>query len=447
MKIELYNSLTRQEEELTPIQEGSVSLYTCGPTVYGPGHLGHSRSYVNFDLLKRVLLYNNLEVKHVLNITDVHDSMIDRANELNITIEELAEEYIPFFYQDLKGLNTVPADHHPRVTEYIPQIIEMVQSLIDKDLAYTEDDGSVYFKTAQFKEYGKLSGIKLEESKSGTRVQADKHEKEEMIDFALWKGAKEGEPSWDAPWGKGRPGWHIECSAMIKDLLGDTIDIHAGGLDLKFPHHENEIAQSESVNNTPLANMWIHGGMINVDGVKMSKSLGNYTEIQEVSDKGYDLLALRYLYLIAHYRSPVNFTWDSLEAAQSALHNLRKRTQELKTGSPQINNDYRDRFLSFINNDLDIPQALALTWDLVKDDTISQEEKYGTLLDFDRIFGLQLDRNVEIPQEVLDLVSQREELRKSKEFSESDEIREKIEELGWEVEDTEEGSRVTKKNG
>ena len=328
--MKLYNTLTRKIEEFKPIKENEVGIYTCGPTVYGPGHLGHARSYTTFDLLKRTLIYDSFKVKHVLNITDVHDDMIKKADEEGITIFELADRYIPLFKQDMVDLNVLPADYYPRVTEHIPEIIEMIKVLIDKGFAYVEKDGSVYFDVSKFKNYGQLSGRKLEEARTGTRVQTDKYEKEEATDFALWKGvlASQGDSlesgaSWDSPWGKGRPGWHIECSVMSKKLLGETIDIHAGAMDLKFPHHENEIAQSETANGAKFVNYWLHAGLLDVEGRKMSKSLGNFIEIHEVKEKGIDPLALRYLFLTVGYRDKLNFTWTGLGAAQTALNNLR----------------------------------------------------------------------------------------------------------------------------
>ena len=442
-------------------------MYTCGPTVYGPGHLGHARTYVNFDLLKRTLVYNGFKATHILNITDVHDDMIKRANELGKTIFELSDKYTTLFLQDMADLNTIAADHYPKVTEYIKEIIEMVKTLVDKGFAYVEKDGSVYFRVSKFKDYGKLSGIKLEEAKTGTRVETDKYEKESATDFALWKGFKEGEPFWQSPWGKGRPGWHIECSAMSKKYLGKTIDIHGGGMDLKFPHHENEIAQSEAANGVKFVDCWFHPALLDVEGQKMAKSLGNYIEIQEIKKKGFDPLALRYLFLTTHYRQKLNFTWKGLEAASSALKSLRLQIINYLPAGRQVNsaiinskrsslspdelakiNNYQKRFREFINNDLAIPQALALMWEVVKSN-IPPVDKLDLLLDFDQIFGLKLAgvrvEKIEIPQKVKKLVEKREKLRQQEKWKEADKIRKKVEELGFFIEDTSKSSRIKKK--
>ncbi len=451
----IYNTLTRKIEEFKAIKPPMVGLYTCGPTVYGPGHLGHARSYTNFDLLKRTLLYEGLEVKHVLNITDVHDDMIKKAAEEGMTIEELAERYIPLFKEDLASLNVLPADVYPRVTEHIPEIVEMIKVLIDKGYAYQEKDGSVYFSVSKFADYGKLSGIKLGQAKTGTRVATDKYEKDEATDFALWKAAKDNEPFWESPWGKGRPGWHIECSVMSKKYLGQPFDIHAGAMDLKFPHHENEIAQSEAAYGIKFVNYWVHPGLLEVEGKKMSKSLGNYLEIHEVKEKGFEPLALRYLFLTVHYRDKLNFTWQGLEAAQQALKNLRDLVinfrqvgQTETTISPdkleKVDN-YRKAFKDALDNDLAIPQALALTWEMIKSN-IPAPDKLDLLLDFDQVLGLRLaeasTQKIQVPAEVQKLVQKREELRKAGKWQEADGIRKKIEQAGFTIEDTPGGPQV-----
>ena len=449
-KMRIYNTLTRKIEEFKPLNPLKVGLYTCGPTVYGPGHLGHARTYVNFDLLKRTLFYNGFKVKHILNITDVHDDMIKKANELGITIFELSDKYMALFLQDMKDLNTIAADHYPKVTEHIKEIIEMVKALVDKDFAYVEKDGSVYFRVAKFKGYGQLSGIKLEKAKTGTRVETDKYEKESVADFVLWKGAKKGEPSWDSPWGKGRPGWHIECSVMSKKYLGNTIDIHGGATDLKFPHHENEIAQSEAANGALFVKYWFHPGLLDIESQKMSKSLGNYIEIHEIKEKGFDPLALRYLFLTTHYRQKLNFTWKSLEAAQSALKNLRlqiinyqlsiinSRRSSLSQDKLEKIEDFQKRFVDFINDDLAIPQALALVWEVVKSN-IPPGDKLDLILDFDQIFGLKLSEvkkeKIKIPIEVKKLVEEREKMRREKKWDEADKIRKRVEKLGFNLND------------
>jgi cysteinyl-tRNA synthetase len=451
--IKLYNTLTRKIEEFKPMNPGLVRMYTCGPTVYGPGHLGHGRSYVNFDLLKRMFLYNDLKVKHVLNITDVHDDMIKQANKLGITIQELAERFIPLFKKDLSDLNILSADVYPRVTEHIPEIIKMIKILLDKGYAYQEKDGSVYYKVLKFKKYGKLSGIKLKESKTGTRVKTDKYEKEEVTDFALWKAWKKDEPSWPSPWGKGRPGWHIECSVMANKYLGKTIDIHAGAMDLKFPHHENEIAQSEAANGQKFANLWLHAGLLEVENQKMSKSLGNYIEIRQIIKKGFEPLALRFLFLTAHYRSKMNFTWKSLKASQLAYKKLIELVREWREGGRKTVSSedvtkidkFRKKFIEKINYDLNVPEALAVVWEMAKSN-IPSPDKLDLILDFDQVLGLGLAKQsktkLEIPKDVQKLVEKREKLRKQNKWQEADEVRQRIEKLGWKVEDTSRGPKI-----
>ena len=450
--LKLYNTLTRKKEIFKPIKKGRVGMYTCGPTVYGPGHLGHGRSYVNFDLLKRVFLYNSYKVKHILNITDVHDDMIKKAKESGITIRQLANCYTPLFLKDLKDLNVIPADEYPTVTGHIPEIIKMVKVLVDKGFGYVEKDGSVYYDVSKFKDYGKLSGIKLDKLKTGTRVETDKYEKGDVADFALWKGWKKGEPYWKSPWGKGRPGWHIECSVMANKYLGKTIDLHGGAMDLKFPHHENEIAQSEAANGVKFVNYWFHAGLLDIRGQKMSKSLGNYIEIHKVKDKGFDPLVLRYLFLIVHYRSKMNFTWKGLGAAEKALNSLHEKIIEMKLTikNQKLRNKkikyYQKKFSEFINDDLNTPKALALMWKVVKDEEISNKEKYTLLLDFDKIFGLDLVeiKKIKISQKIKNLAKKREQLRKESQWKEADKIRKEIEKLGYQIEDTKKGSKIKK---
>lgn len=454
--IKLHNTLTRKLDSFKPIKKGFVGIYSCGPTVYGPGHLGHARSYTNFDLLKRVFLYHGFKVKHVLNITDIHDDMIKKARELGISINQLANRYIPLFKKDLQEINIIKPTVFPRVIRHIPEIIKMTKILLKKGYAYIEKDGSVYFDISRFKNYGKLSGIKLKELKTGTRVETDKYEKEEISDFALWKGTKPGEPYWLSPWGKGRPGWHIECSVMSQKYLGKTIDIHAGAMDLKFPHHENEIAQSEAANNVKFVNYWVHAGLLEVEGKKMSKSLGNYIEIHEIKEKGFSPLALRYLFLTAHYRQKLNFTWKSLEASQRALERLYEKTNELKAQSAKRKvtaqsvkfKKYKKDFLDYISDDLNVPQALALVWKMLKDKTLLPAEKYFLLIDFDKVFGFNLckaglyTKRERVPAGIKKLVAEREKLRKEKQWQKADEIRKKIEKLGWQIEDAKEGPIV-----
>lgn len=443
----IYNTLTRRIEVFQPSDPLRVSLYTCGPTVYGPGHLGHARSYINFDLLKRTLKFFGFQPRHVLNITDIHDDVIKKARQEKVTIFELADRYTNLFFQDLKNLNILPADVYPRVAENIPEIIAMVQTLIGKGFAYVERDGSVYFDISEFPNYGKLSGIKVDQLVTGTRVDTDKYEREEVSDFALWKAWKKGEPYWESPWGRGRPGWHIECSVMSKKYLGETLDIHAGAVDLKFPHHENEIAQSEAANGVPLARYWVHGGLLQIEGQKMSKSLGNYFEINQITDKGFDFFDLRYLFLTAHYRSEMNFTWDGLNAAKTALKKLSQEVvdlQEKDSGQSPPRKDYLDELTKNLSNDLNIPESLSLLWRLMKDSQVSPGEKLATLNIFDRVFGLNLlkTRPIEIPMAIKQMVNQREKMRQEGKWPEADKSRRQIEDLGYLIEDTDAGPKV-----
>lgn len=431
-----------------------MTVYTCGPTVYGPSHLGHARTYVNFDLLKRALEYNGYTVQHVLNITDVHDSMIEEAKKQPRrpggvgAIKELANRYIEHFYHDLERLNIKPANAYPQVTEHIKEIISMIWELVKSGYAY-ERGGSVYYDLSKFKDYGKLSRIKPAEAKTGTRINADKYEREEVGDFALWKKAEPGEEEvgavWDSPWGKGRPGWHIECSVMSKVHLGETLDIHGGALDLRFPHHENEIAQSEAATGKQFARFWVHAGLLTVEGQKMAKSLGNYIVFDEIEKRGFNPLAFRYLCLTAHYRGELNFTWESLDAAQRALDKL---YSDISTwDEPKIGcAEYEEKFNNLINDDLNIPQAISLMWALVKDERFPTAAKMQTLLQMDRIFGLKLAEVelVEVPEKILELAGEREKLREAGDWEASDKIRDQIEQLGYNIEDTEKGPVVKK---
>jgi len=447
-ELKLYNTLARKKEIFKPQDPSRATMYTCGPTVYGPSHLGHARTYVSFDLLKRALEFSGYQVAHVLNITDVHDSMIAQAREEKTSIRQLANRYLKLFHHDLTLLNIEPPDVFPRVTEHIKEIIEMIKILVEKGYAY-EKDGSIYYDVSKFKNYGKLSGIKLGKQKVGTRVAADKYEKEEAQDFALWKKAEKGEEKvgavWDSPWGRGRPGWHIECSVMAKVHLGETLDIHGGARDLRFPHHENEIAQSEAANGKKFVNYWVHGGLLVVEGQKMSKSLGNYIEFQEIERKDFNPLAFRYLCLTAHYRSEMNFTWAALDAAQRTLDRL---YSEVSTWDPpEVGcGQYDQGFLKAINDDLDLPKVLTLVWRLVKDKQFPTSAKHRTLLEMDKVLGLAVDQveHLEIPDEVKRLVAEREQLRSDDNWLEADEIRDQLEQKGYLLEDTPEGTIVKK---
>uniref|UniRef100_A0A831YT16 Cysteine--tRNA ligase n=1 Tax=candidate division WWE3 bacterium TaxID=2053526 RepID=A0A831YT16_UNCKA len=446
-ELKIYNSLTRKKEVFKPQDPNRVTMYTCGPTVYGPAHLGHARTYANFDFLKRALEFHGYKVEHVLNITDVHDSMIEEARMQKVSIKELAARYIRHFHLDLEKLNIEPASAYPQVTEHIVEIIQMILTLVEKGYAY-EKDGSVYYDVSKFKNYGELSCRKLAEAKTGTRVAADKYEREEVVDFALWKKAGEGEEEvgavWDSPWGKGRPGWHIECSAMSQIHLGKTLDIHGGGMDLKFPHHENEIAQSEAATGKKFANFWVHSGTLLVEGKKMSKSIGNIIDFDTLVQKEFNPLAFRYLCLTTHYRGELNFTWAGLEAAAIALEKLYDEVANWDAPGKVGCAEYENKFDDLINDDLNLPKALALMWELVKDQRMPTAARMKTLLEMDRVFGLKLAEveEVEVPKEVRELARERERARREGNWTLADEFRDQIEQLGFTVEDTEEGPVV-----
>ena len=458
--------MTRQKEELKPITNGIVNIYACGPTVYNYIHIGNARPICSFDVLRRYLTFRGYKVKYVQNFTDVDDKIIKKANEEGVSALEISEKYIAEYKKDAHGLNVMDADVHPKVTESMDIIIDIVKTLVDKGFAY-ESNGDVYFRTTKFKEYGKLSHMPIEDLQAGARIDISEH-KENPLDFAVWKSAKPNEPYWDSPWGKGRPGWHIECSAMSRHYIGDTLDIHCGGQDLIFPHHENEIAQSECATGKTLANYWMHNGYINVDNVKMSKSLGNFFTVRDVAEKyGYEII--RYMMVQAHYRSPINYCKDLLDACKSSLERLYNCRDTLdraianaKSGTvtPEAENIFKTRKEQFINameDDLNTADAISYIVELVRDlNTMSANaetskeqlqkgaELFDTLTD---ILGIVYNRKKqdEIPQEILDLAEQRKLARKDKNFALADELRNKISELGYVIEETRQGTKITKK--
>ena len=440
--LRIYNSLSKTTEEFKPLNEQNVTMYTCGPTVYDHMHIGNLRTFVFSDLLQRALKYNGFSLKTVQNITDIDDKIIKRASERNTTIEEIAKEYTGFFLNDIEKLNIEKPNFQPRATEYVNKMIEYIQTLVRKEFAYVEEDGSVYFDISKFKNYGKLSGVEKRELKTGTRILSDEYTKEDVQDFALWKAVEEEEVGYDSPWGRGRPGWHIECSVMSQELLGNKLDLHLGGIDLIFPHHENEIAQSEAkTGESPFVRYWVHGAHILVNGKKMSKSLHNFLTLSELEKQDYDPLSVRYLYLQTHYRQEMNFTFDGLEGAQNALNNLK---EEIATwDKPEVGcAELEEKFLEALNDDLNIPKALAVVWELVKSSNPTSA-KAASLFKFDEVLGLKLKSQItkvkvkqrEIPQEVLDMVSERDQLRKDKRFHLADQLRNKIKKQGFDVED------------
>lgn len=425
-----------------------MGMYTCGPTTYDFAHIGNLRTFIFEDILQRVLEVNGYQVKRVMNITDIDDKIIKGAREKGEGISEFSAPFEKAFFEDLEKLNIKSANFYPKATEHIGQMIKYIEELIKRGLAYQEKDGSVYFDISKFETYGKLSQLNKQQLKHGTRILSDEYSKDDVQDFALWKAVEEDEVGYDSPWGKGRPGWHIECSVMSQQYLGDTFDIHAGGVDLLFPHHENEIAQSEGKTGKKFVNSFVEGEHLLVDGQKMAKSAGNFYKLKDLEDRGFDPLSFRYLVLTSHYRDKLNFTWKSLEAAQNALNNLRDEIRAWEQPKGDVGQFWQE-FLEAANNDLNIPQAVGVFWQMVNsDNTISS--KATTILEMDKILGLGLEeylgKPLAIPTNVMKLISQREEMRKSGDFAKSDQLREKIKKLGFEIEDTNSGPKIKKQH-
>ncbi len=463
-KIKFYNTADRKVVDFKPIEEGKVNMYVCGPTVYGPAHIGHARTYLAFDIIKRYLKYAGYKVKHVINITDIHDDIIKKANEQNTTIFKLADRNIELFFRDMDELGIERADVYPRVTEYVDGIIKLVQELLDKGYAYETEDG-VYYRVSKFKEYGKLSGIRLDQSLSGTRVDTDKYEKEAAMDFALWKKAKPDEPSWDSPFGKGRPGWHIECSVMSMQNLGETLDIHGGAKDLIFPHHENEIAQSEAATGKTFSNYWLHTGLLTIENEKMSKSLGNFIEVPDLLHD-YNVKAFRFFIAIMHYRSEIDFSKEAMQKSGTSLEKINNFIQNIlgvqDMGSenkevPGLIDNARNAFMSAMNNDFNSPMAIASIFEFIREvNKLLNDNKLckadaEKIIDFmkeiDSVFNV-IDfekEKVDAPEEVVKLLEEREEARKAKDFAKSDELRDLIAGKGFLINDTPQGPKLRKK--
>ncbi len=454
MAVKFYNFLTRKKEIFKSLRPKQVGFYACGPTVYDYAHIGNLRTYIFEDILKRALEYNGYKVNQVVNITDVEDKIIRESQKTGKSISDFVKPYEKAFLEDLKKLNIEKAWKYPKATKHIKKMIKIIATLLKKGLAY-ESGGSIYFDISKFKPYGKLSGLKSRELKTGARVDTDEYDKASAEDFVLWKATKDGEPSWKAPFGKGRPGWHIECSAMSMKYLGETFDIHGGAVDLLFPHHENEIAQSEGATGKPFVKYFIEGEHLSVNGEKMSKSLGNIFNLRDLEAKKIDPLAFRYLALTAHYRSKLNFTWKSLQASQNALSNLRDSILNLKDKSrsnalihynKKESDQFRKKFLNYINNDMEMPSALALLWEVVKSEKLNPKTKYDLIIDFDKVLGLNLGKikSEKIPIIILKLVKEREQYRQEKNFAKSDELRKKVESLGWLIDDSPSGAKLKK---
>ena len=459
MNIHLHNTLTSKKEEFKALIEGKVGIYNCGPTVYDTVHIGNLRTFVMYDILRRVFEYNKYFVTQVMNITDIDDKTIKRSREKKISLEKLTRHYETLFLADLHSMNILTPHKLLRATDHIEEMIKIISVLLEKGIAYTTKDG-MYFSIGKFTKYGELAKLKIDANDTKTlqqRIQNDEYEKENPRDFALWKFKieEDGDVQYDAPFGKGRPGWSIECSAMAIRALGSTIDIHTGGTDLIFPHHTNEIAQSEASTDTTFVNYWLHGAFMNVNEDKMSKSKGNFLKLADITDSGISPLAFRYWLLTAHYRSQVNFSFDAVKAAQIAYIKLIEtfiRLGEVEhehIHAVENPRDYKAEFNEKINNDMDMPGAIALTWELIKDHSVEAKVKIVLLLDFDKVFGLGLhavkdmknknELKDSIPAEVTALAEARNEARENKEWDKADALRKEIEERGYELKDSGEG--------
>ncbi|KRH96351.1 MULTISPECIES: cysteine--tRNA ligase [Cylindrospermopsis] len=481
MTLSIYNTLTRRQEEFKPVEPGQVRMYYCGVTVYDYCHLGHARACIVWDVVRRYLEFIGYRVRYIQNFTDIDDKILNRARKENSTMETVAERYIQAYFEDMGRLGVREADEYPRATHTMNGIKRLIQDLEVRGYAYPAD-GDVYYAVRKFNEYGKLSGRKLADLQAGAseRVNIEDPEyqkKKDPFDFALWKAAKPCEPAWESPWGKGRPGWHIECSAMVRDRLGDTIDIHAGGADLIFPHHENEIAQSEAVTGKPLANYWLHNGMVKVDGEKMSKSLGNFTTIRDLLDRGVDPMALRLFVLMAQYRKPLDFTEEAILAATNGWHTLKegllfgyhhggKLDWDLQSAKDNTNIDQVEieKFTTTVDDDFNFPGGLAVIFEIAKElrkegNIIVHEgktqtpcakllTKWQTLVTLTSVLGLiakpeeQKTIDESLSDKVIEnLVQKRQEARKAKDFAESDRIREELKAKGITLIDSKEGTR------
>jgi len=463
MSIHIHNTLSGQKEEFKPLIKDEVGIYNCGPTVYDTVHIGNLRTFVLYDILRRIFEYNGYFVTQVMNITDVDDKTIRRSQEKKISLEELTRHYETLFLADLHSLNILTPNKLLSARDHVKDMIEMISILLEKGIAYQTKDG-IYFSIALSKGYGQLAKLKIEASDTSTlreRISNDEYEKENPRDFALWKfhTEEDGEVIWDAPFGKGRPGWHIECSAMANRALGPTVDIHAGGTDLIFPHHTNEIAQSEASSDKHFVNYWVHGAFMNVNDAKMSKSRSNFLKLSDIEDAGISPLAFRYWLLTSHYRSQVNFTLEALKGAQTAFIRLIEtfvRLEDVSEGHEHEHihasakpRDYKTEFLNVINDDFNMPEAVALTWELIKDHEIEAKDKVVLLLDFDKVLGLGLHAVVniqkeEISAEISVLAEAREESRKNKEWDKADALRKEIEQRGYSIKDGDTGFELKK---
>lgn len=461
--MKVYNTLTRQKEEFIPVNPGEVNMYVCGPTVYNYFHIGNGRTFIIFDTIRKYLEYKGYKVNFVQNFTDIDDKMINRANKENITVKTLGDRFIDEYYKDADNLNIDRATCNPRATEFIGEIIDFVKELICKGYAY-EVDGDVYFSTKNFKEYGKLSGQNLEDLQAGARISVDERKKDPM-DFAIWKKQKPGEPAWESPWGMGRPGWHIECSCMARKLLGETIDIHAGGMDLIFPHHENEIAQSEARTGKQFAKYWMHAAYLNINNQKMSKSLDNFFTARDILEK-YDADVIRFFMLSAHYRTQLNFSEDLIISAKAAVERLYNSISNLENLFDEVTTEemdtkeqeyvkklltYKERYIDKMDDDFNTADAISVIFDLVKDVNInidynSSKELVKFALDLIHELGkplgiLQKSTKQNLDEEIQGLIEERQKARKEKNWALADKIRDDLTSRGIILEDTPQGVR------
>ena len=464
--MKIYNSLTRKKEEFVPLEPGKVSMYVCGPTVYNYFHIGNGRTFIVFDTIRRYMEYRGYEVNFVQNFTDIDDKMINKANEENTTVKDIGDKYICEYYKDADGLNIKRATTNPRATEYISEIIDFVSGLIEKGYAY-EVNGDVYFRTKKFEGYGQLIGQNLDDLQAGARINVDER-KEDPMDFAIWKAQKPGEPAWECPWGLGRPGWHIECSCMAKNLLGDTIDIHAGGMDLAFPHHENEIAQSEALTGKKFANYWMHAAFLNVNNQKMSKSLNNFLTARDAL-KEYDADVIRFLMLSGHYRIQLNFSNELLESAKASIERLYNAIGNLENLISEVKNEkmteeeikylesldaYRQRYIEKMDDDFNTADAISVLFDLIRDTNSniginSSKELCEKALELIRELGLPLGilqktTKGDLEAEIEALIAERQQARKDRNFALADKIRDDLKAKGIELLDTPQGVRWKK---
>ncbi|MBY0376660.1 cysteine--tRNA ligase, partial [Patescibacteria group bacterium] len=417
-KVQFYNTLSRAQEDFVPLKDDVVTFYSCGPTVYNYPHIGNYRAYIFADTLKRTLTYLGYNVRHIMNLTDIDDKTIRESQKEGKSLKEFTEFYSNEFFKDIKTLNILPPEKFTKATDYIPEMVEIIKTLLEKGIAYKSADGSVYYDIKKFPLYGKLSHIDLSAQKENAsgRIVADEYEKDNAQDFALWKAwdEKDGDVFWDTPLGKGRPGWHIECSAMSMKNLGEQIDLHTGGVDNMFPHHENEIAQSEGATGKQFVKYWMHNEWVLVDQKKMAKSEKNFYTLKDLTDKNINPLAYRLWLLMAHYRTRVNFVWEALLGTETALKRLYSLYMSLGEAIGAVDEKYQGMFQGFVADDLDTPRAVALLFDIFKDDKLSNENKKATILDFDKVLGLGFAelRNEMMPEEVLKLVNAREDARK-----------------------------------